>query len=366
MASSIREELRLLQAGAVRRPRNFIPSEWSPWRVGAAVSLGVVLGISATLILAPERVIARDDGRYALLPVRSIPAAAQASTGSNFFLAPLVRQFAPAPVHQRVLPEAIRHGGFGSGDLRPSVTRIGEPKKKRPRKGAAAKTHDAPPAAATAGSGGRGSFCVRTCDGFFFPVPAGSGTAAQATLCQAACPGTEVRPFSSASGEIDQAFGTDGKPYSALPAAFAFQRSQKAACTCGRPADRYAALIRDITLRPGDAVVVGDRTMVFKGAGHWPYGPKDFVEFRQEAAKLTPRHRDALDAAVGASLRDRALKRFTQQRRPAVAGNPAEAPDTRRIRHIEAGPGAARVSYVQPPEPVAQRIASGPMSVRPH
>lgn len=107
-----------------------------------------------------------------------------------------------------------------------------------------------------AGAGGPArAFCVRTCDGHYFPVQAQAGMSA-AESCHAFCPASETRLY--AGSNIDYATTSDGSRYADLPNAFAYRRQLVAGCTCnGRNAFGLAHISadRDPTLRPGDVVV---------------------------------------------------------------------------------------------------------------
>ncbi|WP_442757521.1 DUF2865 domain-containing protein, partial [Pseudomonas sp. PM2] len=64
--------------------------------------------------------------------------------------------------------------------------------------------------------------CVRTCDGFFFPISFAATPArfpSDEQMCQRQCPGTEARLFAyrNPGGDIDQAVAINGQPYSSLP-----------------------------------------------------------------------------------------------------------------------------------------------------
>jgi len=79
--------------------------------------------------------------------------------------------------------------------------------------------------------------CVRTCDGYFWPVsystvPDFAGNDAE--QCQAQCPGTEVRLFSYANPgqEPEQMVDLLGQPYSALPNAFRYRKEFDQSCSC--------------------------------------------------------------------------------------------------------------------------------------
>ena len=73
------------------------------------------------------------------------------------------------------------------------------------------------------------SYCVRTCDGRYFPTPSGSAQS-KAQACKDLCPASETKVFSGSS--IDNASSKDGRPYSALPHAFLYRKELVAGCTC--------------------------------------------------------------------------------------------------------------------------------------
>ena len=82
--------------------------------------------------------------------------------------------------------------------------------------------------------------CVRTCDGYFFPVSFGAGKGAferDAAVCAALCPSAETVLFTQRidDEEIANMTSVDGLPYSQLPNAFVYQENgRNPACTCGR------------------------------------------------------------------------------------------------------------------------------------
>ena len=103
-------------------------------------------------------------------------------------------------------------------------------------------------------SGGSGTYCVRLCDGRYFPLPRATGTAA-AQLCSSFCPAASTKVFYG--GNIDYASASDGTRYSSLPSAFAYRDKIVEGCSCnGR--DSYGLATLDVetdpTLRNGDIV----------------------------------------------------------------------------------------------------------------
>lgn len=87
--------------------------------------------------------------------------------------------------------------------------------------------------------GGSKAICVRTCDGGYFPLSSSvrndSLDGLQA-LCSAQCPNTEAKLYTTSDTDnIANAVALDGSPYTALPAAFKFQKTRDATCTCKPP-----------------------------------------------------------------------------------------------------------------------------------
>jgi Protein of unknown function (DUF2865) len=99
---------------------------------------------------------------------------------------------------------------------------------------------------------GQNAFCVRTCDGRYFPA---SSQDKQSTAegCKNLCPASETKIFTGNS--IDGASSKDGKPYSSLPNAFRYRKELVAGCTCnGKDVIGLASvnIEDDKTLRRGD------------------------------------------------------------------------------------------------------------------
>lgn len=104
------------------------------------------------------------------------------------------------------------------------------------------------------GSYGSTTYCVRTCDGRYFPVAASDGQS-KAEACKSFCPATETRIYYG--GSIDNASSDTGKSYSDLPNAFRYRKELVAGCTCNGKDPAGLAKIsveNDPTLRKGDIV----------------------------------------------------------------------------------------------------------------
>ncbi|MCX5494219.1 DUF2865 domain-containing protein [Kaistia dalseonensis] len=91
------------------------------------------------------------------------------------------------------------------------------------------------------GGGKYRTLCVRTCDGYYFPISFSTTRAGFATdeqICRQMCPGTDVALYAHRNPGQDsrQALSTtDTTPYSELPTAFAYRTSFNPICTCGKP-----------------------------------------------------------------------------------------------------------------------------------
>jgi len=119
---------------------------------------------------------------------------------------------------------------------------------------------------ARASSGGGQAWCVRTCDGRYFPI-AGPDNQSKTNSCNSFCPASETKLVYGT--EIDNAATEAGKPYSELPNAFRYRKEIVAGCTCnGKDPVGLAAINieNDPTLRKGD-IVAGANGLVVAGHG---------------------------------------------------------------------------------------------------
>jgi len=109
--------------------------------------------------------------------------------------------------------------------------------------------------------GGGQAWCVRSCDGRYFPLSV-SGDQGAAT-CHSFCPASETTVVHGSS--IDGAATASGKPYSELPNAFRYRNELVAGCTCNGHDQIGLAPIGiedDPTIRKGDIVAGADGLMV--------------------------------------------------------------------------------------------------------
>jgi hypothetical protein len=122
-------------------------------------------------------------------------------------------------------------------------------------------------------------YCVRTCDGYYFPLSSRGTNAQDTDACKAACPGARMEVYERASDDrIEDAISLKGKPYSSLPTALSYRTELTQACSCKVERKRgFAAFFEDATLVKGDIVVTEKGIYVFAGASRFPYRESDFV-----------------------------------------------------------------------------------------
>ncbi|HEY3031458.1 MAG TPA: DUF2865 domain-containing protein [Bradyrhizobium sp.] len=119
-----------------------------------------------------------------------------------------------------------------------------------------------PPRPVASGSGP--AFCVRSCDGKYFPLSRGNATPVQ--MCQAFCPASATKVFFGSS--IDGAYASNGERYADSENAFAYRKALRAGCTCnGRDPAGLAPvdLTLDTSLRPGDVIATTDGLVAYSG-----------------------------------------------------------------------------------------------------
>jgi hypothetical protein len=115
-------------------------------------------------------------------------------------------------------------------------------------------------------SGGGQAYCVRSCDGRYFPVNA-SDNQSRAASCNSFCPASDTKIVYGSS--IDAAATETGKPYSELPNAFRYRTELVAGCTCNGKDQLGLAPVKienDPTLRKGD-IVAGEGGLVVANRG---------------------------------------------------------------------------------------------------
>lgn len=106
------------------------------------------------------------------------------------------------------------------------------------------------------GGGGSLAVCVRTCDGFFFPVnyEGARGSDRYTEACQASCPGAETEVyFKPPSADMHSAANAKGRNYTQLPNAFKYRQGLDNTCTCKGTNETWAQALK------GAEEIVGTR-----------------------------------------------------------------------------------------------------------
>lgn len=108
-------------------------------------------------------------------------------------------------------------------------------------------------------------YCVRTCDGRYFPLQRHAG-ASPAELCKSFCPSARTMVFSG--GRIDTAVAPNGTRYADLDNAFAYRDKVSSQCSCNGKDGLGLARVDtagDPTLRPGDIVATDAGLATYNG-----------------------------------------------------------------------------------------------------
>ena len=116
-------------------------------------------------------------------------------------------------------------------------------------------------------SGTYRTLCVRTCDGYYFPIEYQTTPdkfAEDAQACQATCPNSEVvlMTHRNPGEDINQAVSSSGAPYTSLANAFKYRTEVVPTCGCRKAGQSWAdalGAVRDNTLQQDDIVVTPER-----------------------------------------------------------------------------------------------------------
>jgi hypothetical protein len=128
------------------------------------------------------------------------------------------------------------------------------------------------------GQAGRGiAYCVRLCDGRYFPLT-GKDREMQAETCTGLCPASATRIYwgSHAGPRV----ADDGSHYEALPNAYIYRETLLPGCTCnGKTSYGLASMdtATDPTLRRGDIIATADGLKVYASAARAGSPPADLV-----------------------------------------------------------------------------------------
>jgi Protein of unknown function (DUF2865) len=108
------------------------------------------------------------------------------------------------------------------------------------------------------------SFCVRSCDGRYFPLMRAAASPVQ--MCQSFCPASATKVYYGSN--IESATSVSGERYPESENAFAYRKALRADCTCnGRDPAGLAPvdLTLDSSLRQGDVVATTNGLVAYSG-----------------------------------------------------------------------------------------------------
>lgn len=178
------------------------------------------------------------------------------------------------------------------------------------------------------------AFCVRSCDGHYFPLMRGIASPAQ--MCQAFCPASPTKIYFGSS--IDSAYAGNGERYADSENAFAFRKELRADCTCnGRDPAGLAPvdLTLDNSLRPGDVIATTDGLLVYSNAKSGSGQPGEFTPIASYpglTAEVRTRLNDIKVAPVAAEMiaNDAPVAETSRDVAPPVAIVPKTAKPAKR------------------------------------
>src|ERR1700737_3445926 len=122
----------------------------------------------------------------------------------------------------------------------------------------------APTAPRPVASGSGPAFCVRSCDGKYFPLARGNSTPVQ--MCQAFCPASPTKVIFGST--IDGASSSNGERYADSENAYSYRKALRADCTCnGRGPAGLAPvdLTRATPLRAGNVIPATNGLVAYSG-----------------------------------------------------------------------------------------------------
>jgi len=188
------------------------------------------------------------------------------------------------------------------------------------------------PRPAYAGSGP--AFCVRSCDGRYFPLMRGSASPAQ--MCQAFCPASSTKVYFGSS--IESASASNGERYADSDTAFAFRKELRADCTCnGRTPAGLAPveLSLDNSLRRGDVIATTDGLVAYSGGKTGSGQPAEFkpvASYPGLTAEVRARLNEMKVAPVAAEMiaSDTTLPEVAHDVAPVSVAPKASAPRAKR------------------------------------
>ena len=195
--------------------------------------------------------------------------------------------------------------------------------------------------------GGR-AVCVRTCDGFFFPLSnSPEGREGADGMCQSLCPGTQTRAFFRQGDDLGGAANLEGQRYADLPSAFRYTKSYDAACSSRAPGQTWAQALQEAERKlasvqpPTEAPLTSEKADELSRARLTPAAPPAPTRGGQSAR--APASSPAAAPPVQQGARRAGRDGFQEVPRTGEAARPPEQP-----RIGEVLPGAPPIGAPAP------------------
>ncbi len=166
-------------------------------------------------------------------------------------------------------------------------------------------------------SGTYHTVCVRSCDGYYFPISYStvpSRFTDDARACQRLCPAAEAELYSfrNPGEDMEQAISVSGQAYTAMPNAFRYRKEIIAGCSCRRPGQSWADALKNAddssTLESGDIVVTDQNA---KALSHPKPSGKPGVSTSQagvNGSAAAPAAASSATAAAGSASSDQSKR----------------------------------------------------------
>ncbi len=154
-----------------------------------------------------------------------------------------------------------------------------------------------PPPQSGPPSGTYRTVCVRSCDGYYFPISFATVPSRfpdDERTCKNQCPAAQASLFTyrNPGEDMNQAVSISGQPYTSLPNAFKYRQEFNPSCTCKPAGETWAEALKNIddksSLRQGDIIVTEDRARKMSQAPKTPPGKGQTTPATPAAAAAEP------------------------------------------------------------------------------
>jgi hypothetical protein len=255
-----------------------------------AISAASIIGLSAfgaivvranddngALAFIRQQPVAQGQGRTSIFARRAPPQTAPIYYAPQTFFP---RTVTPTQRRDTIVASYAPFGGYFPTE----ITEPRQPRRKaaQPRSSSVKLSLAAPERFRGFSGTGNVTYCVRTCDGFYFPLSTATGSdRTDEAACNQLCPKAETKLFvSQGTTDIDDAIGrTNGKTYASLANAFSYRKAIDKSCSCsdnGYGLVTSLPLSRDSSLRVGDIIMTKTGMKIFSG-GNLPYRDASFT-----------------------------------------------------------------------------------------